>query len=62
MNEFFTKKKCDRCNDSLSNGRIMSMYNNDCICLKCKDKETKLPDYKQILDADNEKIKKSYHL
>lgn len=53
MNDkFFEKKFCDRCGKDLSGGRIMSMYNEDCICMECKDKETKRPDYKATAKAD----------
>ena len=57
MDSFFTKKRCDRCNGSLEKGRIMSMYNEDCICLACKEKETQRNDYRQALEADREQIK-----
>lgn len=43
--EFFTKKVCDRCGGSLEEGRIMSMFNEQTICMKCKDAERKRPDY-----------------
>ena len=42
---FFSKTKCDRCGASLKGGRIMSMYNEDCICMKCKALEMQRPDY-----------------
>ena len=57
MDTFFTQKFCDRCGGSLENGRIMSMFNNDCICIKCKKEETMRSDYKQARDADCEAIK-----
>lgn len=53
MNDkFFSKRNCDRCGKDLSGGRIMSMYNEDCICMECKDKETKRPDYKATAKED----------
>lgn len=55
---FFTQKYCNRCGGDLSGGRIMSMYNEDCICMECKRKEEQRSDYKQALDADHEEIKK----
>lgn len=55
--DFFTQKTCDRCHHSLENGRIMSMYNDDCICMECKKKETQREDYKKAQDADHEQIK-----
>ena len=58
MDKFFSQKHCDRCGGSLDGGRIMSMYNEDCICMKCKEKETKSPDYKTAQDADLKEVKK----
>lgn len=57
QDKFFTQDSCDRCNGSLKDGRIMSMYNTQCICLICKDKETKRPDYAKAVKTDREKIK-----
>ncbi|TYS69726.1 gamma-glutamylcyclotransferase [Sutcliffiella horikoshii] len=58
MDKFFTQTHCDRCGGSLKGGRIMSMYNTDCICLSCKDKESKRDDYGEAVKADHEEIKK----
>ena len=58
MNNFFTQTTCDRCGGSLKDGRIMSMYNTDCICMKCKKEERKRKDYKDALEADRNEIKK----
>ncbi len=58
MDTFFTQEFCDRCAGSLENGRIMSMFNNDCICMKCKDKEKEHPKYKDAQDADHAEIVK----
>ncbi|MCR5148661.1 MAG: gamma-glutamylcyclotransferase [Eubacterium sp.] len=55
--EFFTKKKCDRCGKILSGGRIMSMFNTDCICMKCKEEERKDPDYHKAQEAELEQVK-----
>lgn len=57
--EFFMKRYCDRCGKDLSQGRIMSMFNEDCICMQCKEEETKRPDYKQAVEKDtNEYLRK----
>ena len=57
--EFFMKKYCDRCGKDLSQGRIMSMFNEDCICMQCKEEETKRPDYMQAVEKDtNEYLRK----
>ena len=55
---FFTQTTCDRCGGSLAGGRIMSMFNEDCLCMSCKEKETKEPDYDKAVKADHEEIKK----
>ncbi len=57
MDKFFTQQTCDRCGGSLEGGRIMSMYNEDCICIKCKEEERKRSDYRKAVDADNEQIR-----
>ena len=36
---FFTQTSCDRYGGSLAGGRTMSMFNEQCICMKCKDAE-----------------------
>jgi hypothetical protein len=59
VDSFFSKTNCDRCGTTLAGKtRIMSMYNNDCLCLDCKQKETERPDYKTASDADVNEIKK----
>ena len=57
QDEFFTKTKCDRCGGSLANGRTMSMYNTQCICMECKRKETKRDDYRKATAAELEALK-----
>ena len=58
MDRFFSQKTCDRCGGSLENGRTMSMFNEQCICMTCKDKEIKDPDYRKAQDREREEIKK----
>ncbi len=59
MDKFFSQKHCDRCGGSLEGGRIMSMFNEDCICMECKEQERKRPDYKQAVEKDtNEYLRK----
>lgn len=55
---FFTQTTCDRCGGSLADGRIMSMYNEDCICMGCKRKETQRDDYNKAIEADHAEIRK----
>lgn len=57
MDKFFSQKYCDRCGRELTDGRIMSMYNEECICMECKRKETEMPEYADALNADREAIK-----
>ena len=54
---FFTQETCDRCGGSLAEGRILSMYNEDCICQKCKKEEMRRDDYKKANEADIAAIK-----
>lgn len=54
---FFTKEKCDRCGGDLSGGRIMSMYNEDCICMECKAKERQRADYAEAQRIELEQVK-----
>ncbi len=56
--EFFNKTVCDRCKGSLVSGRMMSMYNTDCLCLKCIDEERHRDDYNAAREADIAEIKK----
>lgn len=56
MDRFFTQKHCDRCYGSLEGGRIMSMFNEDCICMECSKKERQRDDHKRALEADHEQI------
>ena len=58
MDTFYTVSKCDRCGGSLEGGRILSMFNTDVLCMKCKDEERKRPDYKAAQEADIAEIKK----
>ena len=58
MDRFFTQTTCDRCGGSLSGGRIMSMFNADCLCLGCKEKETARPDYGEAVEAERREIKR----
>lgn len=58
MDKFFTQKTCDRCHSHLGNGRIMSMFNTDCICLDCKNKEREDPEYKKAVELENEQVRR----
>lgn len=56
MDTFFTQSSCDRCGGSLTSGRIMSMFNTDCICMKCKAEERKRPDYHKAQEAERRAV------
>ena len=56
--KFFTQRTCDRCHGTLDGGRTMSMFNEDCICMKCADKERQLPEYETAVQSDHEAIRK----
>lgn len=58
MDDFFKKERCDRCGGSLKNGRIMSIFNEDCICMKCKKEERKHADYLAACAAERAELKK----
>lgn len=51
---FFEVENCDRCGKPLNGCRIMSMYNQDALCMDCKDKETQREDYSKAVEADYE--------
>lgn len=53
MDDFFTKKICDRCGGDLTT-RIMSKFNTDVICHTCHKKEMEHPLYKKACDAVRE--------
>ena len=55
--DFMTKTHCDRCHKPLDGGRIMSMYNNDCICWDCKEREMAREDYQQARDAEAQAVR-----
>jgi len=56
---FFEVSKCDRCHGPLDGGRILSMYNDhDVLCMKCKEAERQLPNYRDAVEADNAEIRK----
>ncbi len=58
MERFFTQTQCDRCHGELTSGRMMSMFNTQCICMKCAEQERQDTDYKKAVEADHEQIKR----
>ena len=57
MDGFFTQKHCDRCGGSLAQGRTMSKFNTDCICMECSDKEKQDKDYEKAVKTEQEEVK-----
>jgi hypothetical protein len=55
------RENCDRCNKPTNGTTIMSMYNEQVICMECKDKERGRADYKDAVNADIAEIKKGNH-
>lgn len=58
MSDFFNKKHCDRCGASLASGRILSMLNMDCICMKCKDAERHHPEYERAKERERKEVRR----
>lgn len=58
MDDFFNRKTCERCHKSLELGRTMSMFNTQCICIKCAKEETKDPQYAEAIKAEIREIKR----
>ena len=58
QDEFFTKKRCDRCGRSLDDGRTMSRFDTSCLCLRCAEAERKHPDYRKAVEAELAEIRK----
>lgn len=56
LDPFFTKKRCDRCGAELT-FRTMSMFNEDVICMVCKEKERQRSGYRKAVEADNAAIR-----
>jgi RecJ-like exonuclease len=49
--------KCDRCGGDV-NISTMSIFNQDTICMPCKEEEKKDPDYELARQAEAEEVKK----
>lgn len=55
---FFTQKLCDKCHKDLTSGRTMSMFNEECICMECAEKERQDSDYRKALEAEQDEIRR----
>ena len=49
---------CQRCTGKTHGITTMSMFNNDILCMPCKNKEVAHPLYGAAVDMDNNEIKK----
>lgn len=58
MDKFFSRTTCERCHKPLNGVRIMSMFNEQCICLDCKEAERNDPEYRKAVEADHAEIKR----
>ena len=52
MDEWFNKKRCDRCGASLDGGFTMSRFDTSALCMKCAEEECQHPDYQLAADAE----------
>jgi hypothetical protein len=48
------RENCDRCKGPTDNETTQSMFNEEVICITCKDNETKDPEYDAACKADQE--------
>ena len=51
------KENCDRCGEPNNGTTIMSIFNEDVICMNCKELEKKDPDYKAASLAELQAIR-----
>lgn len=58
MDRFFTQDKCDRCYKNLKDGRTMSMFNLQCICMECAEKERGLSAFTKAQESELEEVRK----
>jgi hypothetical protein len=55
--ESMQRDNCERCGGDTERMTTMSMFNQDVICMGCKDAEKNHPKYKDAHEADNAAIK-----
>lgn len=51
------REKCDRCKSPTGGSTIMSMFNEDVICMLCSSAERQRPDYVLAIKAEHDAIK-----
>lgn len=52
----FNSPFCERCGKE-TKSFTMSMFNEEYICMECKEKERQHPDYQRARDAEHEAVK-----
>ena len=52
------RDKCDRCGQSTEGSTIMSIFNEDIICMTCKEQEKEDPEYDAAVKAEYEETMK----
>jgi hypothetical protein len=52
------RDNCDRCGQPTNNLTMMSIFNQDVICMYCKEKEKKDPDYELAKQAEEEAVRR----
>ena len=52
------RDNCDRCGGPTNNLTTMSIFNQDVICIPCKEKERKDPDYELARQAEEEAVRR----
>jgi hypothetical protein len=56
--ESMYRDKCDRCSQSTTGTTTMSIFNEDIICMKCKEEEKNDPEYDAAVKAEYEETMK----
>ena len=52
------RELCDRCHKPTNGLTIMSMFNEDVICMSCKEAETKKKEYKAAQEAEIAQVRR----
>jgi hypothetical protein len=55
------KENCDRCGQPTNGSTIMSIFNEDVICMPCKELEKKDPDYEAASQAEMNAVRNGNH-
>ena len=58
MDKFFTQIYCDKCGKDLKAGRIMSRFDESCLCLDCAEKEKQDPEYAKAVESEMNEIRR----